>query len=185
MEVIPLGRVNQTALAVVAAHLQAFFSLNSLVTEPRPEPDYALIPARGQYDAYAILQQLSQANGPRPISLGVVSVDLCLPFLSHVFGEALMGSQAAIISLHRLMLQENGAPAPRDLCLERLAKVALHEVAHLLGLSHCEQVRCLMRFSESLTSLDRVGLSLCRRCERLLNTARKRLFPPNRDLRLP
>lgn len=172
---IPLGRVSATAVAVAAAHLQALLGLNALVLPPRPDPAHCHSPTRGQYDAGLILRELSDQPNPGPLRLGIIGHDLCLSFLTFVFGEAQLGGRAAVVSLHRLWKLEDGSPAPRAQVLERLAKVSLHETAHLLGLAHCRDGGCLMRFSGGLADLDRLGLQFCPACQRQLTLARQRL----------
>lgn len=167
VEVIPLGRVNSTAAQVVAANLQALLELDALVKEPRPEPEHALVPARGQYDAGLILKELAGPEGT-PLRLGLMAKDLCVPFLTYVLGESQLGGRAAVMSLHRLSEGEGGGRAPRHLMLERAAKVGLHEIAHVLGLEHCRTAGCLMRFSAGLASLDRLNLGFCLACRREL-----------------
>lgn len=177
VEVIPLGRVSATAVAVAAAHLQALLGLNALVLPPLPDPAHCHSPTRDQYDAGLILRELSAGPSPGPLRLGIISHDLCLSFLTFVFGEAQLGGRAAVVSLHRLWRLEDGSPAPRAQGLERLAKVALHETAHVLGLPHCRAPGCLMRFAGGLTELDRLGLEFCSGCQRQLALARLRLHP--------
>ena len=46
----------------------------------------------------------------------------------------------------------------------RAAKTALHEAGHLLGLEHCWEIDCLMRFSKHLDQLDRLPMHFCDRC---------------------
>ncbi|MCF8071464.1 MAG: archaemetzincin [Desulfarculaceae bacterium] len=179
VEVVPLGPVNQTAVAVVAANLQAILELNADVAPEDPPPEYALAPARGQYDASLILQKLAAHPGPHPLRLGLTHRDLCLPFLSHVFGEAQLEGRAAVVSLHRLGEAAGAPSAPNSLLLERIAKVALHETAHLLGLVHCRSPRCLMNFSAGLASLDRLDISLCPVCRE--QAARQRRMLPDRS----
>ena len=83
---------------------------------------------------------------------------------------------AAVASMHRLHRSDRGLRAPRELVYERLAKVALHETAHALGLTHCRQDQCLMRFSPSLERLDELRLSFCPRCELRLEESRASLL---------
>ena len=175
VEVIPLGRVSATATAVAAANLQAMLGLNALVLPARPLPEHCLAPSRGQYDAGLILLELGPGATPGPLRLGLISHDLCLPFLTFVFGEAQLGGSAAVVSLHRLWNQEDGTRAPRAQVLERLAKISLHETAHVLGLAHCRAPGCLMRFSGDLAGLDRLDLGFCPACQRQLATARLKI----------
>jgi archaemetzincin len=181
VEVIPLGRVNQTAVAVAAGNVQTLLGLDTLVMPPWPEPDYALMPTRGQYDAGIILARLAQdAPAPR-LRLGLTSHDLCLSFVSHVYGQAQLGGRAAVVSLHRLQFFGQSGGAPHFLALERLAKITLHEMAHLLALTHCRTPGCVMGAVTGLEELDRMILDPCPACEarivsriRLLGEAARR-----------
>lgn len=172
---VPLGRVSATAAAVVAANLQALLGLNTLVVRPWPEPSPCLVPTRGQYDASLILRELAPEGEPGALRLGLINHDLCLSFLTFVFGEAQLGGRAAVVSLHRLQDLDDGSRAPQALFLERLAKVGLHETAHVLGLPHCRAPGCLMRFSGGLAELDRLGLEFCPACQGRLAVGRARI----------
>lgn len=182
VEVVPLGRVSATAASVAAANLQALFLMDAIVAPAWPQPEHCLAPSRGQYDAGRILLDLAQGEAGPPLRLGITAADLCLPFLTYVFGEAQLGGRAAVVSLHRLRLMENGTRAPRALLLERLAKLALHETAHILGLAHCQTPGCLMRFSGGLAELDRLDLELCPSCRPQLTVARLALDQARRRM---
>lgn len=177
VEVVPLGRVNLTAAHVVAGNLQALLGLAARVGEPRPDPEEALVANRGQYDARVVLEELAKGVGA-PFRLGVTAVDLCLPFLDYVFGEAQVGGRAAVVSLARLGGGRGAAGVPREVMLERLAKVALHETAHLLGITHCRAAGCLMSFSETLERIDRISLAMCPGCRADLARRRRRVVGP-------
>lgn len=172
VEVIPLGRVDETACDVAAANLQALMDLPAKILPPLPTPAYAHLPARQQYDAGLILKNMTQGLLPFQIRLGITELDLCLPILSYVYGEALLGGRLAILSLNRLGYLSNGRPAESALLYERLAKVALHEVSHALGIPHCRETGCLMRFSPGLSNLDQLSLHFCPRCKGALNHIR-------------
>jgi predicted Zn-dependent protease len=70
------------------------------------------------------------------------------PILTYVYGESQLGGQAAVISFHRLHHIDH------QVTCERGAKIAIHEAGHLLGLEHCREPGCLMRFSKQLDQLD-------------------------------
>ncbi|MEW6262456.1 MAG: matrixin family metalloprotease [Thermodesulfobacteriota bacterium] len=176
VEVVPLGRVDQVALSVIAANLQMFTGLLADVTAPWPKPDYALLPARRQYNALPILKALAADIQDRVLRLGVITEDLCLPILSYVFGEAHVNGVCAVVSLFRLRWKQEGKPAAADLMFERLAKVAVHEISHVLGLRHCQVPWCLMAFSLGLEQIDSLSLRFCPSCERFI---RRRVFGPH------
>lgn len=165
IEVVPLGRVPEVDCEIAAANLQALLEIPTLVTPPWPEPDYAFLPTRRQFDASRILKFLSESLPPTSIRLGITTLDLCLPILTHVYGEAWVGGRLAVLSLFRLSHQPGRARVAQGLLYERLAKVALHEVTHALGVEHCRVPGCLMQFSGILEQLDVLTLSFCPACQ--------------------
>jgi len=92
-----------------------------------------------------------------------------------VYGEAEMGLSLAIISDFRLRHLEEGSVAPEGTYLERLAKVALHEMAHTFSLYHCETPKCLMQYSRRLSHLDELDIFFCERCRFALRQSIKNL----------
>ena len=175
VEVVPLGKVRPVFAEVAAAHLQAIFDLPAKVSAAQPEPEYAFLPNRGQYDATPILLALAKEPDSPPLRLGLMAGDLCLPFLSHVFGEAQLEGRSAVVSLHRLRGASRAEPDGGSLLLERIAKVALHEIAHVIGLVHCQSKDCLMNFTSGLEHLDRLKMSLCVKCQMHFTLQRQRL----------
>lgn len=177
IEIIPYGPVETLALSVVAANLQAVLGLNTDVAAARPEPDFAFIPQRRQFDAMKIIPPLAGETDGVRLRLGVTELDICTPILTFVFGESQLGGTSAVISLHRL------AGAGREKKYERAAKIAVHEVGHILGLGHCWDIRCLMHFSRNIEQLDQLPLLFCQACEfeagrRIRNLAENRLRAP-------
>jgi len=171
IEVVPLGPVEALALSVVAANLQAIIGLLAEVAPPRPVPEGAIIASRQQFDAQRLLEALESNLPPGRYRIGILREDLCMPIFTYVLGEARVGGRVAVISLFRLKREPDGRPVSPDRLYERLAKVALHETAHLLGLRHCSESECLMSFSLGATQVDRLPLLFCPRCERLLRGA--------------
>lgn len=176
-QVIPLGRVNQVACAVAAANLQAILGLACGQEAVRPLDQEAYLAVRRQYNAEKLLIALEQDLPPGLIRVGVTDGDLCLPVLSYVYGQAMVGGRTALVSTHRLG-GDDRQQVPRDLLYERLAKVVCHEAAHALGLEHCRQPGCLMRFSAGLENLDALELHFCPTCRVELARRRQELNAP-------
>ena len=164
MVVIPLGEVDAVAVRVVAANIQAVFDVATDVSLPWPEPASALFPTRNQYNAAHIIKTLGAGVQGSMKRMGIMAGDISLPFLTHVFGEAYIGGQAAVISTYRLQLPRNGVMPGKSHVYQRLAKIAIHETGHLLGLSHCHSPKCIMNFSVGLDKLDTLDLAFCHHC---------------------
>lgn len=159
LDLFPMGRMDMTAVSVIAANLQAILGLNTLIHSAQHEPDYAYQARRGQYEAGKIIQSLAGLPDGAFFRLGVVSVDIYTPILTFVFGESQLGGKAAVISTYRLQSKN------REKAYNRIAKIAVHEVGHLLSIIHCQTIDCLMRFSNTPEKLDDLPLRFCPACE--------------------
>lgn len=161
-------------MRIIAANLQALFHLPVDLLPDLSGPVYALNGRRQQYDAALILKTLAESRRAHRRLLGVVNVDLFIPVLTYVFGEAQLGGRAAVISLYRLREQEDGGRVPPDALYERAAKVAVHELAHTFTLVHCREPECVMRASHGLGDLDGTPLFFCEYCKAFLAEAYRR-----------
>lgn len=159
LDLIPYGEIDPFALTVVAANLQAVAGLPTRIQPSRPFPEDAFIATRHQFDAVKVVNALCHEEDGAPFRMGVIQRDLCIPILTYVYGESQLGGQAAVISFHRLHHID------RQVSYERGAKIAVHEAGHLLGLEHCREPGCLMRFSKQLEQLDLLPMRFCSPCE--------------------
>jgi archaemetzincin len=99
--------------------------------------------------------------------------------LTYVLGESQLGGRMAVVSTYRL----TDAGGRRK--LERLVKVSLHEMAHVLGLGHCWQPQCLMRSPRNVAQLDELPMAFCDTCQyeiarRVRNLVREIRSTPDR-----
>ena len=162
---VPIGNVPEIAVKTIAAHFLGYLNIDSDILSPLDHPSYALDERRVQYNAAIILKALElEPFDDYTQILGILDVDLFIPILTHVFGEARQGGTHALVSLYRLKKDLGGSASSTPLLLERAAKVALHESGHLFNLFHCEDERCLMHFSGGLQELDHLPLYFCRYC---------------------
>ena len=122
-------------------------------------PDYAFNKDRGQYHCNAIMRRLVTMMEPGQMVMGLTDVDLFVPDSPFVFGEADRESKSAVVSLARLRQGAEG-----EMLRRRLQGEVVHQAGHLLGLSYCEDPRCVMFFAQTPQDCDRKQLSLCNLC---------------------
>jgi archaemetzincin len=132
---------------------------------------FAHNPRRNQFHSTAILGALQPlSNGSR--ILAVTGLDLFVPVLTFVFGEAQLAGNCAIVSSHRLREEVYGLPPNPTLLDERLRKEAIHELGHTFGLRHCEDWRCVMTSSHSVEWLDVKTADFCSACRKIIDAQR-------------
>ncbi len=171
LDLIPLGHVDPLVLSIIGANIQAVLELPTDILMPRPDPDYAYLMSRHQYDAVQIIKSLAAEDDGSPLKLAIMPHDLCIPILTYVYGESQLGGRAAVVSLNRLV-----HPRSREKTFVRIAKICIHEVGHIFGLEHCWESGCLMRFSKQLEQLDQLPLHFCSACEYEVARQRERLL---------
>ena len=122
-------------------------------------------PARRQYDGNRLLKELeSWASVNHTKIIGLFRVDLFIPILTYIFGQAALNGQLGIASLYRLRNEQYGLKKDENLLLERFTKVIVHELGHMFGLLHCHIPHCVMRSSTYVEDLDQKSKHLCTTC---------------------
>ena len=163
---LPLGEIEAEILKTLTDRLNEAFHRPVEIGEGRNLPQRAYNPDRRQYFSSQILNEIRQVISPTKGEkvLVISDIDLYVPQLNFVFGEAELGGHFAIISLARLRQSFYGLPENRALFLDRTAKEAIHELGHTYGLGHCPHPECVMHFSNSLQDTDRKEASFCQHC---------------------
>lgn len=124
---------------------------------------------RNQYLAELIIKEAkSFKKNPKERWLLVVDVDLYAPGLNFIFGQADPRSGIGIISLSRLKPEFYRQKPDDKVFLERVLKEATHELGHLFYLPHCENIKCVMAFSNSILDTDKKEKHLCMSCKKIL-----------------
>jgi archaemetzincin len=138
------------------------------------DADFAFDAGRNQYYSTMILEKLATKAPSRALkTLGITHVDLFIPILTHVYGEAQLGGSTCIISTCRL--KENlPAVSSQEVFLHRVVKEAIHELGHTFNLRHCPDHACLMHYCRSERDVDRKSDYLCRHCKVLLEDELKK-----------
>jgi archaemetzincin len=128
-------------------------------------PEAAYDTKRGQYQSVQIMKMLAQQAPPDASRvLGVTDVDLAIPMLSFLFGQAQFDGPIAVVSLCRLHQEFYGLPPQESLLRERTAKEVLHELGHTFGLVHCSDPKCAMSLATHIELVDSKAEQYCERC---------------------
>jgi archaemetzincin len=135
-------------------------------------PSDTFDPRRGQHLSTGILKWLA-ANCP-PGAMKVVAltdVDLFIPVLTFVYGEAQLDGTVAVVSTARLG-DGTGHLMDERLLVSRLEKECVHELGHTFGLLHCSLGHCVMARSVNLPHVDAKGADLCPACRNRYRSSR-------------
>jgi archaemetzincin len=159
-------------LARLAARLGEVFRFPVEQHPPCFDPELAFDPSRGQYNSRVLLAQLldHRRQGATRV-LGVTGVDLFIPVLTYVFGEAQLEGRAAVVSTYRLDSQLYGLPPDPNLLYQRLCKEAVHELGHTYNLVHCLEHPCVMMRSTYVEGIDLKSDRFCDACLKRLRHA--------------
>jgi archaemetzincin len=166
LQILPIGNVEDGLLKDVRPAIEETFRVRCKVLPVRLDPEFAFHGERQQqYHSSEILQRMqSFLTAECWRMLGIAAVDLYIPILTFVFGEAQMGGPCAVVSAHRLRQEFYGLPPDRELFRQRVIKEAVHEVGHTLNLTHCEDYRCAMASSHAVEWIDLKESALCAAC---------------------
>jgi len=167
LRLLPIGKLDGRLLTDLAPALADTFRIRCEIVAPALDPQVAFHIEREQYHSSELIHRMQgyySADTWRV--LGVTAVDLYIPILTFVFGEAQMGGPCAVVSTYRLRQEFYGLPADGMLLGERLLKEAVHEVGHTLHLTHCDDYGCAMAPSHAVEWIDLKGSLLCTGCHR-------------------
>lgn len=175
--ILPYEGVSEELVEPLLPRLEETFGLPfSIIDAGRALPDGAYDGERGQYDASAVLRDVVEAKPKRAARsrrsariIGVVREDVYVGNWNFIFGLASPENAAAVVSVHRLLTDDE------EKFGRRLLTEIVHELGHTFGLYHCGARRCAMRFSIHIGQVDGKGPALCRACRRKLQKAVKAL----------
>lgn len=117
---------------------------------------------KGQVSSEQITQFLQKKKNSREnkdvfCMLAITSHDLSAEGMCFVFGLALPIAKVGAVSLHRYKDK-------RGVNLKDVLSVVVHEIGHLLDLTHCLEYKCVMNGSMCLKDLRSHPLRLCPHC---------------------
>ena len=166
---VPVGRVDEGILEGIQPILEEAFRRPTQLHGALPVPKYAYNPTRGQYHSAAILKRVETLRSKEwDSAIGLVDVDLFVPEVPFIFGEADRSTRAAIISLTRLRADSGTSEARHELMMRRLICESIHQIGLIRGLAQCPNNRCVMFYSATIQDTDKKGQSFCANCRKRL-----------------
>lgn len=157
---VPFGSVSTRTSQAIARRLESQLPVNVVIQKSAKLPEEAYTKPRNRYRADKLLVWLAKQSRTATV-LGVTTRDISTTLDGRadwgIFGLGYCPGRAAVVSSFRL--GKRGSISP----LERLCRVAVHEVGHTFGLPHCPN-RCVMADAKGkMTSLDAYP-DFCRPC---------------------
>jgi archaemetzincin len=173
--------------ALVATAIDSLIGWEVRTLDRIPLPPNAFYQPRRRWRADKLLDALDgrlPRGGTR--ILGLTGADISTTkgdvFDWGVLGLGRIDGPSGVISLFRCRKGARTATHAR----ERLAKVAVHEVGHTLGLDHCPNRGCLMEDADGRVATCDREYDFCARCRQLLAAASRPLpESPTIPLRRP
>ena len=171
----PIGEFSSDLIDPVARMIRKAFGFETIVTPILEDIEFAWDTARGQYHSTPILDRLAFKAPPRAVKVAALCrVDLFIPILTYVYGEAQLNGRACIVSSYRLEDRLTGSE-PEESFIARIAKEIIHELGHTFDLRHCPDPVCLMHYCRNESDVDHKSDQFCRYCKVFLGDALKKI----------
>ena len=165
IHLLPVGKVETSLLEHLREEFPKSLRVECEILPYRLDPSPAYHAERQQFHSSELLQRMMLLVRARDWRfLAVTELDLYIPILKYVFGEAQLGGPCAVVSTFRLRQEFYGLDRDEHLLKNRLLKESVHELGHTLGLHHCEDYRCAMASSYAVEWIDLRDRSLCEEC---------------------
>jgi archaemetzincin len=171
----PIGDFDPALLEEIGDRLYQVYGFPSQVAPALLDLSFAYHPAREQYHSTPILNKIGSSAPKGYLKVLVLThVDLFIPILTYVFGEAQLDGKACIVSTFRLS-EDNFSIDPEKTFNKRIIKESIHEIGHTFNLRHCKNKECIMNYCHSVKEVDLRKDFLCRYCKVLLEDEKNRL----------
>jgi archaemetzincin len=175
---ISFGYFEKELLEMVVNDVEREFSLPVKTQDGHLDLSEFYDPARKQYDGNKLLKEIDSWFASDTVkTLGLFNVDLYIPILTYIFGQAFLYGRCGIVSIYRLSNERYGIKADEKIFVDRIRKEVIHELGHTFGLIHCRNSTCVMRSSTYVEDIDQKDAMLCNHCRMELEMKRTFLQP--------
>ncbi|MGD1006288.1 MAG: archaemetzincin family Zn-dependent metalloprotease [Ignavibacteriaceae bacterium] len=163
--IAPVKFSNVQLLKNLTAELSKRFSCKTNIINLSIDIDNFLSKERGQYFSTQIIAEAVKLTpGFNGKVILLTNVDIYVPVLTFIFGEAQLNGKHSIVSVCRLHEEFYSGESNDSLLLQRTIKEVLHELGHNYGLVHCLNWDCVMHSSPGIEEVDIKGAAFCRSC---------------------
>ena len=167
---ISFGYFDADFLRNVAEAVKKEFLLNVNIKEGHLDLSEFYDPTRRQYNGVKLVHEIENTfSSDSSKTIGIFNVDIFIPILTYIFGQAFLNGRTGIASYYRLSNERYGIKMDDRLVLERLIKEVIHELGHTFGLIHCHFPSCVMRSSTYVEDIDQKSMHLCLNCRNEYN----------------
>jgi archaemetzincin len=164
IQIQPFDDLPKSYLESVHADLKLVYSASES-KKPSPLPETTLNHNKTRYRADLLIKYLSKRTDAGYLTIGLTTKDISTTKGKHqdwgVMGLGYCPGKSCIASSFRLKGHNK---------VNKLFKVAIHELGHTQGLPHCSVKSCFMRDAEGRDHLDE-ETEFCPKCRKVLVAA--------------
>lgn len=166
---ISFGYFEKGLLDIIAKDVIREFSLPVITKEGYLDLSEFYDLPRKQYNGTRLLKEIESGFSSDSVkTIGLFNVDLYIPILTYIFGQAYLNGRAGIVSIFRFSNEKYGIKTDDKILVDRFRKEVIHELGHTFGLVHCYDPTCVMRSSTYVEDIDQKSPNLCIKCKMLL-----------------
>lgn len=163
---ISFGYFEKGLLEIIVDDVEREFSVPVKTREGYLDLSDYYDPARKQYNGNELLKEIETRFATETSkTLGIFNVDLYIPILTYIFGQAFLKGRSGIASIYRLSNERYGIKKDQTIFVDRIRKEVIHELGHTFGLIHCSNPTCVMRSSTYVEDIDQKNHLLCQKCK--------------------
>ena len=165
INIVPVRFPDVILLSKIQNTLESVFKSNINILNINLELKKFYSDERKQYYSTQILSEVIKLTPENKDNLMILTgVDLYVPVLTYIFGEAQLKGKYSIVSIRRLHEEFYTGESNDELLFEQTIKEILHELGHNFGLLHCLDWDCVMHASNDVEEVDIKGSFYCKSC---------------------
>jgi len=162
---VSFGYFDKSFLENISEAVQSEYRCSVYLREGHIDLSEFYDPTRRQYNGNKLLKLVDSMPFPDSLKIiGLFNVDIFVPILTFIFGQAFLNGRTGIASLYRFSNERYGIAGDSRFLQDRFKKEVIHELGHTFGLIHCPVMTCVMRSSTYVEDVDQKYQHLCLNC---------------------